>query len=125
MGFGGCGLSELVLWLGRSLIALECALLEKIMDALKKNIAVARGEALAASLLASIAIRTALAMSSRPEELLVGMQTFVDDTLNLSGPGTGDANDGFNTQIRETARFQAAQYLDGIRRMLDDPPTKN
>ena len=40
------------------------------MDALQKNIAVARGEALAASLLASAAIHAALAMISNRKEWL-------------------------------------------------------
>ena len=95
------------------------------MNALQKNIAVARGEALAASLLASAAIQLALAMASNREELLDRISAFIDDTLNLSGPGKGDANDEFNTQSRETARLQAMQNLDAIRRMLNNPPKRD
>ena len=86
------------------------------MNALEKNIAVARGEALAASLLASAALQT-LFMIIPPgerEKFLKGMSAYIDDTLNISGPGKGDANDEPNMQMREVARFQAMQHLDGI-----------
>jgi hypothetical protein len=63
------------------------------MNALEKNIAVARGEAIAASLLASAALQTALLLVPNRTELLAGIYAFVDDTLNASGPGKGDAND--------------------------------
>jgi hypothetical protein len=94
------------------------------MNALEKNIANARGEALAASVLASAALQTALLLVPNRAELLTRISAFVDDTLNMSGPGKGDANDEFNTQIRETARFQAMQNLDAIARMFNNPPTK-
>jgi hypothetical protein len=84
------------------------------MNALEKNIAVARGEAMAASLLASAALQTALLLVPNRAELLARISAFIDDTLNLSGPGKGDANDELNTLMRETARFQAMQNLDGI-----------
>ena len=57
------------------------------MNALKKNIAVARGEALAASLLATAAMQATLAVISNREEVLARMSAFIDDTLNMSGPG--------------------------------------
>ena len=92
------------------------------MNALEKNIAVARGEALAARLLASVAIQAALAIIPNREEVLARMSAFIDETLNISGPGKGDAHDEFNTQMRETARFQAMQSLDAIARMFRNPP---
>lgn len=88
------------------------------MNALEKNIAVARGEALAANLLATAAIHAALALTANREEVVARMNAFIDETLNMSGPGRGDANDEFNTQIRETARYQATQTLDQIARMI-------
>jgi hypothetical protein len=91
------------------------------MNALEKNIAVARGEAV---LLASAALQTALLLVPNRTELLAGIYAFVDDTLNASGPGKGDANDEPNTQVRETARFMVMQHLDGIARMLKNPPTR-
>ena len=93
------------------------------MDALQKNIAVARGEAIGASLLAAAALRT-LFMVIPPQnrkELLANISSFVDMTLNQSGPGAGDADDEFNTQLRETARFQVQQELDQIAKMLREP----
>jgi hypothetical protein len=107
---------------------LSCSVVEVLevrMDALQKNIAVARGEALAATLLASAALQAALAMISNREEFLARISAFIDETLNLSGPGRGDANDEFNTQVRETARFQAMQNLDAIARMFNSPPRKS
>jgi len=94
------------------------------MKALEKNIAIARGEALAANLLASAAIRAALAITSNREEVLARMSAFIDESLNMSGPGKGDAHDEFNTQMRETARFQAMQSLDAIVRMFRNPPAR-
>ena len=92
------------------------------MNAFEKNIAIVRGEALAAHLLASAAIRAALAITADREEVLTQMSAFVDETLNMSGPGGGDAHDELNTQMRETARFQAMQSLDAIARMFRNPP---
>jgi len=90
------------------------------MNALEQDVALARGEALAASLLASAAIQTLLAMVANREEFLAAMEAFVDGTLNLSGPGKGDANDELNTLMRETARDQAMKHLDGIKWMLNN-----
>lgn len=42
------------------------------------------------------------------------MYAFIE-TLNMSGPDRGDAYDELNTQMRETARFQAMQSLDATR----------
>jgi hypothetical protein len=88
------------------------------MNAIEKNLAVARGEALAASLLASAALQTALWPIANRDEVLAGIDAYIDQTLNISGPGSGDAHDELNMLMRETARNQATQHLDGIRRML-------
>lgn len=88
------------------------------MNALEKNLAVARGEALAANLLATAALHAALSMTANRKEVLEKMNAFVEGTLNMSGPGKGDANDELNTQMRETARFMAMQTLDQITRMI-------
>jgi regulator of protease activity HflC (stomatin/prohibitin superfamily) len=92
------------------------------MNALEKNIAVMRGEAMAATLLATAAIQAALALTPNREEVLTRISAWVDDSLNVSGPGKGDAHDEFNTQVRETARFQAMQSLDAIARILRNHP---
>ena len=92
------------------------------MNALEQDVAVARGEALASSLLASLAIQTLLVMVANREEFLTKMEAFIDGTLNISGPGKGDANDELNTLMRETARDQAMKHLDAIKRMFDNPP---
>ena len=92
------------------------------MNALEKNVAVARGEALASSLLASLAIQTILLMVANREEFLTKMEAFIDGTLNLRGPGAGDANDEPNTLMRETARDQAMKHLDAIKTMLNNRP---
>ena len=104
----------------------ELAIEENQMNALEKNIAIARGEAMAASLLASAAMQTALLLvpPNNRVDLLARMSAFVDDALNASGPGNGDANDVFSTQMRETARFMVMQHLDGITTMLNGPPTR-
>jgi hypothetical protein len=85
------------------------------MNALEQDVAVARGEALAASLLASAAIQTLLAMVANREEFFTAMEAFIDGTLNLGGPGKGDASDELNTLMRETARDQAMKHLDSIK----------
>ena len=92
------------------------------MNALEKNIALARGEALAANLLATVAIQAALAIIPNREEVLARISAFIDESLNMSGPGEGDAHDELNTQMREIARFQAMQSLDAITRMVRNPP---
>jgi hypothetical protein len=94
------------------------------MNAFEKNIAVARGEALAANLLATAAMQAVLAVIANRDEVLDRMSAFIDDTLNMSGPGRGDANDDLNTQMREVARFQAMQTLDAIRQMIRNSPPK-
>lgn len=92
------------------------------MNATDKNILSARGEALAANLLASVAIQTLFAIlpPAQRDTMLKRITAFVDDTLNMSGPAEGDANDEPNTQMREYARFQAMQQLDHIKRMIDN-----
>jgi len=86
------------------------------MDALEKNIAIMRGEALAAQLLASAALQFAAAMVPNRKEFAAGVSAFVDDTLNRGRPNNGDPDDEFNTQMRETARHIAMQHLDAIER---------
>jgi hypothetical protein len=95
------------------------------MDAFQRNIAATRGEAIAASLLAEIAIRTLMSLASNKQEMLAGMYAFIDNTLNISGPGKAEANDEFNTLVRETARFQTMQHLDAISRLIEQPPRKD
>ena len=56
------------------------------MDALQKNVAIARGEALAASLLASVALQTLFAIISNKQETADRITAFIDDSLNLSAP---------------------------------------
>jgi len=82
------------------------------------------GEALAANLLASAAIQAALAIIPNREEVLARMSASIDEALNKSGPGRGVAHDEFNTQLRETARFQVMQSLDAIARMFRSPPAR-
>jgi hypothetical protein len=89
------------------------------MNAIERNLAVARGEALAASLLASVAIQTGLLAAPNRDQILASIDAYIDETLNISGPGRGDAHDELNMLMRETARDQATQHLDGIRRMLN------
>lgn len=92
------------------------------MNALDKNVAVARGEALASSLLASVALQTLFSIVPEDQrgKMLAGITAFIDDTLNRSGPGKGDPNDEPNTQMREAARFQIDQHLAAIKRLIDD-----
>ena len=92
------------------------------MDAQQKNIAVLRGEVLAANLLASVATELMLMMVPNKEEVLAGMTAFIDDTLNRARPGKGDPHDEFSTQMRETARFQAMQFLDHLRMTISNRP---
>jgi len=92
------------------------------MNAIEKNLAVARGEALAANLLATAALQSVFMLSSNRQELLNAIVAFIDDTLNRSGPGKGDPHDELNTQMREVARFQAMQALDHIKRIVDSAP---
>lgn len=92
------------------------------MNALEKNLAVARGEALAASLLASATLQTLFMIvpAGERERILNGISAYIDGTLNLSGPGRGNANDEPNTQMRETARFMVDQQLHGIMSMIQN-----
>ena len=71
---------------------------------------------------ASAAIQAALVITPNREEVFARMSAYIDETLNMGGPGRGDAHDEFNTQMRETARFQAMQSLDAIARMFRNPP---
>jgi regulator of protease activity HflC (stomatin/prohibitin superfamily) len=94
------------------------------MNELEKNLAVARGEAMAAHLIASAALQAALMVLPNRLEVLGRISTFIDDTLNISGPAKGDAHDELNTQMREVARFQTTQTLQQIEHMLRNPPAK-
>jgi len=94
------------------------------VDALQKDIAVFRGEALAANLLASAAM---LSVSRNRDGILAMISDEIDANLNLSGPDKGDPHDELNTLMRETARLQAMQVLDMIRLKFSNlpiPPTK-
>jgi hypothetical protein len=88
------------------------------MDAFEKNMAGMRGEVLAANLLASAALQAVFMLAPDKKALHSAMTAFVEDTLNKSGPGKGDAHDEHNTLVRETARFMAMQALDHIGRMI-------
>jgi len=89
------------------------------MNDTQKMIAIARGEAVAAGLLASAALRAALLPIANRDEVLAGINAYIDQTLNISGPGSGDGHDELNMLMRETARIQATQHLDAIQRMLN------
>jgi transcription termination factor NusB len=86
------------------------------MDALQKNIAVTRGEALAAHLLASAALQAVFAIVADKEQMLRAISAMIDDTLNNSGPGKRIGDDEFNTLMRETARNMVDQTLAAIAR---------
>jgi len=94
------------------------------MNALEKNVAVLRGEALASSLLASAALQAlfSIVLAEHREKMLAGMTAMIDDTLNRSGPGQGDPNDEPIMQMREVARHQIDQHLSVIKRMIDGAP---
>jgi hypothetical protein len=61
-------------------------------ERVRKNLAVAGGEALAAQLIASAALRAALMVLPNPLEVLRGISAFIDDTLNMSGPAKGEGS---------------------------------
>ncbi len=94
--------------------------MERKLNALEKNMAVARGEAMAASLLASAAIQTILAIAANKEEVLASMNDFIEDTLNRGRPGRGDAEDEANTLMRETARVITTQFLAHMALVIQD-----
>jgi hypothetical protein len=94
------------------------------MNAMEKNLAVMRGEALAAHLMASAALQAALMVLPNPVDALDRISSYLDDTLNMSGPGKGDAHDELNTQVREVARFQVTQTLQHIEHTLRNPPAR-
>jgi hypothetical protein len=93
-------------------------------ESVGKNLASARGEALAAQLIASAALQAALMVLPNRLEVFRGISAFIDDTLNMSGPAKGDAHDELNTQMREVARFQATQILQHIEHSLRNPPAR-
>jgi hypothetical protein len=94
------------------------------MNAMEKNLAVARGEALAVHLIASAALQAMLMVLPNPLDALSRISAYLDDTLNMSGPGKGDAHDELNTQMREVARFQVTQTLQHIEHTLRNPPAR-
>jgi hypothetical protein len=94
------------------------------MNALDKNLVAARGEALAAHLIASAALQAALLALPNRLEVLGSISAFIDNTLNISGPAKGDAHDELNTQMREYARFQVTQTLQHIEHSLRNPPAR-
>jgi hypothetical protein len=85
---------------------------------------VARGEALAAHLMASATLQAVLMVLPNPLDTLGRISSYLDDTLNMSGPGKGDAHDELNTLMREVARFQVTQTLQHIEQTLRNPPAK-
>ena len=92
------------------------------MNALEKNLASARGEALAANLLAVSTLQALIANISNREEVLAGITAFINESLDIAGPAKGDAHDELNTQMREYARFQAMQALDHITTLVRSHP---
>jgi hypothetical protein len=95
------------------------------MNATEQNLAVARGEALAAHLIASAALQAALIVLPNPLDALSRISAYLNDTLNMSGPGKADAQfDELNTRMREVARFQVEQTLQHIEHTLRNPPAR-
>ena len=94
------------------------------MNAMERNLAVARGEALAAHLMASAALQAVLMVLPNRLDALARISAYLDDSLNMSGPGKGDPHDELNTHMREVARFQVTQALQHIEHTLRNPPTK-
>jgi hypothetical protein len=94
------------------------------MNGLEKNLAEAQGRALAAQLIASATLRTMLMVIPNRLEVLKGISAFIDDSLNMSGPTKGDTPEDLNTQIREVARFQAMEVLQGIEHSFRNPPAR-
>ena len=84
------------------------------IEKLQSMLATTRGEALAASLLASAAMRMLLSVTENPREVVEAMSAYVDQSLNISGPASGDTEHELNTRMREVARFQAMQHLDAM-----------
>jgi hypothetical protein len=94
------------------------------MNATEQNLAVAR-EALAAQLIASAALQAVLMVLPNPLDALSRITAYLNDTLNMSGPGETDAQfDELNTQMREVARFQVEQTLQHIEHTLRNPPAR-
>jgi hypothetical protein len=60
---------------------------------MEKNLAVARGEALAAKLLTEATLRAVLMALPNRLEVVGSINAFMDEMLNRAGPGTGDAHD--------------------------------
>jgi hypothetical protein len=94
------------------------------MNAMERNLASARGEALAAHLMASAALQAFFMVIPNRLEALAKISAFIDDMLNMSGPSKGDGHDELNTQMREYARFQTNQTLQQIEQMVRSLPTK-
>lgn len=95
------------------------------MNATEKNLAVARGEALAAHLMASAALQAVLMVLPDRLDAFTRISAFLNDTLNASSPGTPDPQfDELNTQMREVARFQVEQTLQHIEDMIRNAPQR-
>ena len=93
------------------------------MNATEKMLVVARGEALAAHLMASAALQAVLMVLPNRLDALSRISAFLTDTLNASGPGKQDAQfEELNTQMREVARFQVEQTLQHIEQMIRSQP---
>jgi hypothetical protein len=95
------------------------------LNANEKNLAVARGEALAAQLMASAALQAVLMVLPNRLDALARISAFLNDTLNASGPGKPDVQfDELNTHMREIARFQVEQTLQHIETMIRRMPSQ-
>jgi hypothetical protein len=95
------------------------------MNATEQNIVAARGEALAANLIASAALQTILLALPNRLELLNRISAFIDNTLNISGPANGEPHDELNTRMREVARFQTDQTLQHLEHMIRSVPSQD
>jgi hypothetical protein len=74
--------------------------------------------------MASAALQAVLLVLPNRLEVLERISAFIDNTLNMSGPGKGDPHDEQNTQMREVARFRVTQALQNIEHTLRNPPMK-
>jgi 7-keto-8-aminopelargonate synthetase-like enzyme len=110
-------------WVGCGLEIFELTEGRILLDALQKNIAVTRGEALAAQLVASAALQVIFTIIGDKERMLKAIAQMLDDTLNISGPVKEDGQEAFHIQMRETARNVVDQHLGAIARQLKPPPT--
>jgi hypothetical protein len=74
--------------------------------------------------MASAALQAVLMVLPNRLDALARISAFIDDTLNMSGPGKGDPHDELNTHMREIARTQVMQTLQHIEHSLRNPPAR-